>query len=189
MFLFLRINEEKGKSTAKLITSQQNRIRLYLRQIHNRHGSSVQNAELDGRSVDVPELPHLVGERVGVLQPDGRGEGEGAVEAADALGAEAADDGGRAEVDRDPVAGVDAGDRAVAAPAELERKLVDKFFLSNLCRLRQIKGLGKSTRNMNSHDLKIVGCYYAEFVLLDEDHSIQSLIQPRTRSISALLTL
>jgi len=50
-----------------------------LRQVHDRHGGAVQDSELDGRVVDVPELPHLVGEIVGVHQTNGRRESELAI--------------------------------------------------------------------------------------------------------------
>lgn len=59
-----------------------------LGQIHDGHGSSVQNSKLNRRVVDVPELSHLVGEIVGVHQANGRWESELAVGTENSLNAE-----------------------------------------------------------------------------------------------------
>ena len=59
-----------------------------LRQVHDGHRGSVENPELDGGVVNVAELPHLVGEVIGVHQADGSGEGEGAVGTENSLNTE-----------------------------------------------------------------------------------------------------
>ena len=59
-----------------------------LGQVHDGHGSTVQDPEFDGGVVDVTELAHLVGQVVGVHEPDGGGEGQGAVLAKNSLDSE-----------------------------------------------------------------------------------------------------
>ncbi len=59
-----------------------------LREVHDRHGGSVEDPEFNGGVVNVAELPHLVGEVIGVHQADGGGEGKCAVSTKNSLNSE-----------------------------------------------------------------------------------------------------
>ena len=54
-------------------------------QVHDGGGGAVEDAELDGATVDVAELTHLVRQVVGVHQSDGRGVSKDAVATAHTL--------------------------------------------------------------------------------------------------------